>query len=207
MATVAVVLPTIPPRKELLRVAMTSVFNQTRKPNQFIVESDPRGTGSAATRNRGNARVISDYIAVLDDDDELLPNHIEVLMRAAEQNPEADVIYPIPDIRLPRDPTAVRVNGKIVKPWGLEWTEDHRQWMIQRGNFIPHTCLMKTETVRRHGGYPETGGSSPCDDWNLLGKIALHSGVFLHVPEITWIWGVNPLGHTGGHAERWKETP
>lgn len=207
MATVAIVTPTIPPRKHLLAKAMESVENQTRQPDLVVVESDPFKTGAARTRNRAMVRVDTDYIAPLDDDDTLLENHLEVLMGAAEANPEMDVIYPIPLIEGMRDPTAVVVDGKWRLPWGLEWTEDHRQHMIWRGNFIPHTCLIKVKTFLRVGGYPEPGDSddklSPCDDWKMLRRIALKGGKFLHVPEVTWRWAPNPDGHTGGEPHRW----
>lgn len=202
--TVAVVIPTIPPRRELLRRTLSSVFHQTRLPDQVIVEPDPDKTGAAATRNRANARVVTDYIAVLDDDDELLPNHIEALMKAAEADPEADVLYPIPEYEDGMQRVCLYVNGIRTEPWGLEWSDDHRNSMFSVGSFIPHTVLMKTETLRDVGGYDEDPSpKTPFDDYNLFIKMIRNGGKFVHVPETTWIWRENPLGHTGGFSDRW----
>lgn len=204
MATVAVVTPTIPPRKDLLRRALQSVWSQSRQPDQVVVEDDSTRTGSAATRNRANARVVTDYIAVLDDDDELLPNHLDVLMRAAEEKPDADVIYPIPHFDNLGDPCWITVEGVQTRPWGLEWGESHRNTVLSGQSFIPHTCLMKTSKVREVGGYDENPPIGlPFDDRNLFCRILSNGGVFLHVPEVTWIWRPNPIGHTGGHPNRW----
>lgn len=202
--TVAVVIPTIPPRRELLRRALSSVFQQTRLPDQIIVEPDPDKTGAAATRNRANARVVTDYIAVLDDDDELLPNHIEALMKAAEADPDADVLYPIPEYGEGVLRHCVYINGVRTSPWGLEWTDDHRNSMFSVGSFIPHIVLMKTETVRDVGGYSETPSPlTPFDDYDLFLRMLRKGKKFVHVPETTWIWRENPLGHTGGFSDRW----
>lgn len=203
MATVSVIIATIPGREEQLQRALDSVRAQNRQPDEVIVEPDPERTSAASTRNRALARATSDYIAVLDDDDYLLKNHLKVLMHVAEAEPEHDVIYPTPRVEGMRDPTAVRVNGKVQSPWGLDWTEDHRQYIIQVNNFIPVTCLYKTSTLRELGGWPEPGHPdrkiSVCEDWLLLRRMALKGKKFRHINVKTWVWGPNPLGHTGGN--------
>ena len=80
--SVTVVIPTIPPRAGLrLDRAVSSAEWQT-VPTAVIVEEDAGRTGSAATRNRALARVRTDWLLCLDDDDELMPNAVQVLTEA-----------------------------------------------------------------------------------------------------------------------------
>lgn len=203
MSSVSVIVATIPGREGQLKRALDSVYSQHRLPDEVIVEPDPERTSAASTRNRALARATSDYIAVLDDDDYLLKNHIKVLMHVAEAEPEHDVIYPTPDIRGMLDPTPFRLNGVRTEPWGLDWTEQHRQFLIQVNNFIPVTSLYKSETLRELGGWPEPDHPSrkisSCEDWLLHRKLALKNKKFKHINVKTWVWEPNPLGHTGGN--------
>lgn len=202
MATVSVVMATIPGREDLMIRALNSVESQHRQPDQVVVEPDFNRTGAACTRNRALNKVTSDYVAILDDDDWLLPNHLKALMHVAEKEPDNDLIYPTPDVRNMPDPTAVVVGGRWKLPWGLDWTEDHRQHMIQRGNFVPVTCLIKTESLREVGGFPEPDHPdrriSHCEDWLCFRRMALKGMKFRHINVKTWVWEPNPLGHTGG---------
>lgn len=206
MASVSVLIATIPGREELLDRALGSVEKQIRQPDEVIVEPDPDRTSAAETRNRGLSKVTSEYVAILDDDDYLMRNHLKVLMRVAEAEPHQDLIYPTPKIIGMRDPTAVVVGGKWRRPWGLEWTEDHRQHMIQKGNFVPVTCLIKTESLRKVGGFPEPDHPdrriSHCEDWLCFRRMALKGMNFRHINVETWVWEKNLQGHTGGRGDR-----
>lgn len=193
MSSVTVLIATIPGREDMLQRALDSVAEQTRQPDAVHVEKDPTRTGAARTRNRGLRHVRTRYVAFLDDDDELLPNHIESLMRVAEET-DADVVYPTPRF-VGHDPRCVRVgiDGKLVPPWGLDFTEQHKNYLITRGNFIPVTALVKVRSLRRVGCFPEPGDSdyrlSPHEDWLMFRRIALANGHFEHYTgPPTWIW-------------------
>lgn len=194
MVTCAVLIATIPGREEMLQRALDSVTAQTRQPERVHVEKDPFRTGAARTRNRGLRHVTEDYVLFLDDDDELLPNHVESLMRAVEQDPGVDVVYPIPEFRGKHRPDSIRVlvDGRWVVPWGLEWTEQHRRCLITKNNFIPVTLAARVSAVRRVGGFPEPGDSdarlSIAEDWIMLRRLALKGFRFKHLPEVTWRW-------------------
>src|SRR4051794_10970864 len=92
-ADVAVVVPTIPPRVHLLHRALASVHDQTLRAAQVVVETDSDHTGAAATRNRGLARVETEFVAFLDDDDELMAHHLAVCLAELERT-GADLVYP-----------------------------------------------------------------------------------------------------------------
>lgn len=203
MSSVTVMIPSIPGREDMLQRALDSVSVQRRQPDAVHVERDPTRTGAAATRNRGLRHVTTKYVALLDDDDWLLPNHLETLMQVAEDT-DADVVYPTPRF-VGHDPRCVRVgiDGKLVPPWGLEWTEQHRNYLITRGNFIPVTTLVKVRSIRRVGGFPERGdidfNLSPHEDWLMFRRLAKQGFRFVHCPEETWVWEKG-THHTGGNG-------
>lgn len=205
MATCAILIATIPGREEMLQAALDSVKAQTRQPDQIHVERDPFRTGAASTRNRGLKHITTDYVFLLDDDDVLLPCHVEALMEVVEMDDTLDVVYPVPEF-VGHSPRSIRLllNGRWVPPWGIPWTEQHRQHMIARNNFIPVTNVVKTASMRRVGGFPEPGDSdfrlSHAEDWLLWRRMALKGMRFAHLPLRTWRW-VKGTHHTEGRGK------
>lgn len=196
--SVAVVVPTIPGRERQLAAALASVKAQHRQPDQVIVELDTERTGAAATRNRALARVETDLIAWLDDDDLLLRNHLGALERAIEG---VDLVYPRPRILGGADPTAVCVRGVWSKPWGVRWGLPLEWHLRNRGSFIPVTHMVRTDVVRRAGGFPEgvtlPDGRYSGEDERYLIALLDAGARFRHLDAETWVWRVWS-GHTAG---------
>ena len=69
----------------MVKRAIDSVLNQTMPPDEIIVELDNERLGAPITRDKAIKRVFSKYVAILDDDDYLLPNHLEVLFNSIEK--------------------------------------------------------------------------------------------------------------------------
>lgn len=201
--TVSVVVPTIPGREALLDRALASVDAQRRKPDRILVEWDPDRTGAAATRNRALDRVTTDVIAWLDDDDELLPVHLQACLRVLELDPSVDLVYPRPQMVGGKDPTAVSYQGTWRLPWGLRFGPEHEAHIRTYGSFIPMTHLVRTGAVRRAGGFPEgrmlpTGRYQGEDERYLLAL--LDTGArFEHLDRVTWRWWVH-RGNTAGRG-------
>lgn len=201
MSDVTVCIATIPGRDRLLKRALMSIDRQHQGADAVIVEHDPNRTGAAATRNRMLARVETEWIAWLDDDDQLLPNHLDVLMAATE---DADLVYPIPRMATGTDPTAVVVNGQWVKPWGVPFTDECAFHIKARGSFIPVTHLVRTDLVREVGGFPDgrtlPGGRYQGEDERYLIELLEAGARFKHVSEETWLWFGSHGGNTAGKA-------
>jgi glycosyltransferase involved in cell wall biosynthesis len=200
--TVAVCIPTVPGREDLLMRAELSVMKQTRQPDQFLVEIDENRTGAAATRNRLLERVESDVIAWLDDDDWFKPAHIQACMRVIENTFAVDLVYPRPQMVNGRDPTAVTHQGRFpVSPWGLRFTQEMAAHIRHVGSFIPITHLVRTETVRRIGGFPEgrtlDNGRYQGEDERYLINLLEAGAVFEHLDQKTWYWFANPKSTAG----------
>jgi glycosyltransferase involved in cell wall biosynthesis len=203
--SVAVCIPTIPGREALLERAVLSVHSQRRLPDQLVVERDSERTGAWAARNRALARVNTDVVAWLDDDDTLRPNHLMACMRVLEQSPfRPDLVYPRPRMVGGADPTAVTHQGVFpVSPWGLRFTREHAEHIRKVGSFVPMTHLVRTDHVRAVGGfrqgYPVDGGRYRGEDEDYLIRLLDHGTEFEHLDAVTWNWSVH-AGHTAGRG-------
>src|ERR1019366_7731644 len=89
---IAVITPTKPNRAQLLEECRASVREQTRAADTHAVAIDGTLEGPSAVRNRLILELPPEYdwVAFLDDDDVMLPDHLKVLSSASEG---ADVIY------------------------------------------------------------------------------------------------------------------
>lgn len=215
LLTVAVVVPTIPGREDVLRRALASVHAQDRPPDQIVVERDGDRTGAAATRNRALERVDCDVVAWLDDDDHLKPNHLKVCVRALRES-GADLVYPHPVLDTEHvgpngqrvlygkhlDPTATRYQGVFpVSPWGIRWCPELEDHLRTAGSFIPMTHVVRTQAVRAAGGFPEgrylENGRYQGEDERYLIALLDNGAVFEHLDRPTWFWTVNPRSTAG----------
>lgn len=200
--TVAVCIPTIPGREVDLMRAELSVMQQTRQPDQLLVELDSGRTGAAATRNRLLDRVESDVIAWLDDDDWIMETHLRSCMRVIENSFSVDLVYPRPKMIGGRDPVAVTHQGVFpTSPWGLRFTPEFASHIRQVGSFIPMTHVVRTETVIKAGGFPEgrtlPSGRYQGEDEQYLINMLDKGAVFEHLDQRTWCWNVNPKSTAG----------
>lgn len=206
--TVAVVIPTIPGREGMLERALASVREQRRRPDQVIVERDSLRTGADQARNRALERVTANVVAWLDDDDLIKPQHLMACMRVMEQSPEKpDLVYPSPQVRGGKDPTAVSVQGQWVSPWGVRFGPEQEAHLRRFGSFIPMTHLVRTDLIRSIGGFRPgaevvtegIGRRYRGEDEDYLVRLLDAGAVFEHLNARTWIWNVHG-SHTGGRG-------
>lgn len=204
MTTVTVAVPTIPGREDMLARAFRSMQRQSRPADAVLVERDFWRTGAAATRNRILAKVTTDWVAWLDDDDELLPNHLAVLLDVAEDT-GADLVYPRPRMATGTDPTAILIDGQWRSPWGRPFTVDSASHIRHRGSFIPITHLVRTSLAREVGfppGRTLPDGRYQGEDERYLIGLLDEKARFEHVNIRTWLWYGSHGGNTAGRALR-----
>lgn len=191
---ITVVIATIEPRTgpgNLLERAVRSAGEaQTLKPARILVQVDADREGAAATRNRALEDVDTEYVAFLDDDDELLPDHLKLCGRAARLI-GADVVYPGYECVGGADPVGC---------FGIPFDGA----LLEQRNFIPVTVLARTEAVRAAGGFQERPDEhgDPCEDWGLWLAMHEQGATFYHLPRVTWRWNLAP-GSTRGRPDRW----
>lgn len=200
MGDVTVVIPHIDSRHELLTTrVLPSVWAQTLPANQIIIQRAMPGEGAAETRNRAIQSVSTKWIAWLDDDDEFLPHHLEILIGCAYVH-DADLAYSCMEAVGGRDPLATMVNGALVNPCGVPFRREQERHLRRVGNFIPVTYLVRTEMVRTAGGFPIPYSDEwprDCEDYGLLIRMLDHGAKFVHAPHVTWRYYFHDA-NTGG---------
>lgn len=178
-ATVAI--PTIPPRSQLLERALVSAHAQT-VPVAVVVAVDEDREGEWTTRNRALALVETEWTAFLDDDDELLPGHVEMLL-ARQRETGADVVYPWFAV--------VWDDGHEDPKWGAPVGFDmpFDAGRLRSANYIPVTTLVRTSLALEVGGFPEPGPPhAQMVDWGFLLRMVDAGASFAHLPAVTWAW-------------------
>lgn len=193
---VSVVIPTIPPRAEMLQRALRSVYDQTVVVSDIVVQSDLDRRGAAENRDAGLAKATGEWVAFLDDDDEFYPFHVQELLSHARRT-HADLVYPWFD---------VGSGGTDPFPQfeGVPWSND-------TPHQIPITFLVKTEVARAVGGF-STGwidegetdefGNRAGEDWNFTMKVVNAGYKIEHLNMRTWMWH-HHASNTSGLPSRW----
>lgn len=182
---ITVITPTILGRERQLERAGQSVLEQTL-PASWLIQHDTHRDGPAVVRNRMLAEVETEWVAFLDDDDELYPDHLKLCARMATLQ-SLDVVYPGYDC-----------DSDPVNCFGIPFDAS----LLKRRNFIPVTTLCRTEKVVDAGGFrnhPDEHGN-PCEDWGLWLSMLDRGAKFGHLPVKTWRWN---LGGTKGRPDHW----
>lgn len=193
---VTIIIPAHTPRMRNgdLNRALASVWAQTRPPEVVIVQHDYKHEGSAVTRNKALQKVDTHWVAFLDSDDELLPEHLEELLDAAWLT-AADVVYPGCDVIGGHDP-----HDRFGQPFDAD--------LLREKSYIPVTSLVRTFFAQDVGGFA-CPKDSDYDDWGLYRRLLEAGAKFHHHPVKTWRWfhtGVGSpgvCGNTSGRGDRW----
>jgi glycosyltransferase involved in cell wall biosynthesis len=167
-------------------MALQSVYSQEYGVDEICVAIDKNKDGAWKTRQRATDMANTDWIAYLDDDDMLYPQHIRLLMECALAR-DADYVFSYFD--LTRTPDILGYFGK------------------QFDNNNPHhttmTVLVRTklaQSVQFTPRLPEhiAGG----EDWRFLLSCVNKGAKIVHLPEQTWWWRMHD-SHTSGREDRW----
>lgn len=189
MTEVTVCVPTIPGREVDFSRAIQSaqeqdwVLEDSMWNNlQIAGYADHEYKGPAYARNYMVKRADTEWIAFLDDDDYLLSHHISTLVRAQEET-DADVIWPW-----------FRVEGGT-DPFPQNFG---RQWDPEDPFVFPITTLVRRSAFMDVGGFDDWSEAvaDPNDpqrwvsgeDWRLWNRLSAAGAKFHHVPEVTWVW-------------------
>jgi len=198
MIPVSVIIASIPPRKNYLARALSSVLNQTKNPKAILTHIDFDKWGAAKSRDFLIKNCKTDYIAILDDDDQFLPNHLEDLYNhAIEKN--ADLVYPgwIPER-----------TGMVTH---LDWIIG-KEWDNNNIHQVPITWMAKTKSILDVGGFSEgfnqdsqildEHGHRIGEDFLMIKKLISNNKKIAHLNKRTWIWNCSASG-TQGKPSNW----
>lgn len=162
--SLTLVTATLPERAGFLSEMLASVCDQTVQPAVHVIVRDD-GRGFVETVNRAVGMIDTDFFCLVDDDDLLLPQHVEVL----SANLLADVVW-----------TWVSVEGRDWNP-----NQGYVPGLLQEKNYIPSNMAMRTSLWHDLGGY-RSGLHHP--DWDMLKRCEQAGATFHNVPEVTWVY-------------------
>lgn len=178
---ISIVIPTVAPRRNMLREAIASVAAQTLLPDTIIIQDDTEHEGAAVTRQRAQERVQTKWTCPLDDDDVLYPQHCELLLAEAMRT-GADVVYPWYDCPA-GDPLASHE--------GVPFNNDNPR-------LFPVTFLGRTEVICAAGGWQGMEGTvASQEDWALILNLVKTGAKIVHLPVRTWLWNHHGSNSSG----------
>jgi glycosyltransferase involved in cell wall biosynthesis len=182
---ISVIIPTVTPRRELLARALASVGRQTLQPDTVHISDDVDRIGGARNRQRALDRVTTYLTAPLDDDDEFLPHHLEVLADEMERT-GADLIFGWFHV----------IGGTDPFPWA-----EGKPWDDQEPHQVPVTWLAETEVIRSVGGFAgewdvtqaedpgiDAAGNRAGEDYRLILRLINAGAKIVHLNNRTWNW-------------------
>lgn len=199
-------IPTIAARRDMLTRAIASVEAQTEPGVRWWIHTDTEGLGAAGNRNACWREALehfpdTEWIGFLDDDDELLPNHVQHCLDVAEWE-GADMVYPWH-----------RIVGKYgeTKPDLLGGQGDpFDPARLEECNFIPVTVLIRRTMLERVGGFPLPNSPEwphpDCEDWGCWKRLVAAGARIHHTPQVTWLWHHHGL-NTSGRADWAAQLP
>lgn len=189
-----IVIPTIPPRHALLLRALASVQAQKRPAAAISIAQDIRREGAWTTRNRAMAAVATEWTGFLDDDDELLPHHLEFLLGKAEEH-SLDMVWGWFQVIGGGDPFPMHRG---------------RQYDTATPHIVPISYIVRTELVRdattTTGGFRgDEIGAWDNQDMPFFDALA-RLGKHMAFPDVTWSWHHHG-SNTSGLPQRWPGKP
>jgi len=191
-----VVIPAHPARVRsgMLARAMRSVHEQTLSAKRVVVAVDTQGAGAWATRDRALQETTAPWVAFLDSDDAMMPEHLAVLAEAAVDL-GADYVFSYYQVR---DAAGRDVDVDPLGHFGRVFDPaDPHQTTI--------TTLVRGDLAREVGfrqppANALVGGQRYGEDFQFTLECVAAGATVLHVPQRTWWWyhhGLNSSGLPG----------
>lgn len=174
MPSVSVLIPSH--RMEFLGGAMGSVFQQTFTDYELLIDYQRAPMGTRLNRLGLMAR--GEWLVVLADDDELLPDFLKTTLSFISSVPDAGIIYTDAIIL-----SLGTTNGTIarMKPWTFDnFREGPPCWL---------TSLVRRDIWLLVGGHD---GALAYHDYDFWYRCYLNGASAVHVPEPLWRYREHP---------------
>lgn len=131
--------------------------------------------GKAGTLNWARSRLVTPYVAYLDDDDLWLPEHLTLAIAALDGVPERHAAT-YSDVR------EVRVGPDGRREWVDSWPRVRLRDLLTR-NVVNHNALVHRRSLLEDAG-PYDEGLGVLIDWDMIRRMAARTR-FVHVPAVT----------------------
>lgn len=136
----------------------------------------PENLGISGNSNAALALADGDYVVMVDHDDILEKDALGWLAALLKKKPEADFIYSDSDLT---DHDNLYCYNALLKP---AWSPE----TLYSANYITHLSVVRTELLRRLGGWrKEYDGAQ---DWDLFLRIGESTGRIYRIPRILYHW-------------------
>jgi hypothetical protein len=198
MIPVTVCTPTIPIRGEQLTRAIRSVSEQTLQPTAHLIMVDVHREGAPAMLDKTIQTAQTDWVAILADDDELLPQHLETLWDLVNEQ-DADIGF-----------THFRYShlsdaGHLERFRGQPFDNNNPRQMT--GVFMARRELILAAGGHSKGFDPlsyerDDSGNRIGEDFLIVKKLAKLGAKFAVSPDVTWIYHTGH-GNTLGMPNVW----
>lgn len=169
MADVTVITPTLPERPGMLAAATASVAAQTVPPVAHLIGVDYARRGPAAVRSDLVAAATTEWVAFLDDDDVLDPDHLAVLLANSDGY---DVVGAY--CRFDGPPLLAKYHNRRF---------DRR--VLSLHGIFPITVIARRQPVIDADGFR---AGDRYEDWSLWNRMADNGCTFHIVPRETWTY-------------------
>lgn len=128
----------------------------------------------SAASNAALDLATGEYIALMDNDDEITPDALYEVVKAIHET-GAEFIY--------SDEDKLEMNGRFSDP---HFKPDYAPDMILSQNYISHLGVIKKSLIDQVGGF--TLGLEGAQDYDLYLKVFEHTSRITHIPKVLYHW-------------------
>lgn len=164
---------------------------------QKVIKKDDRikykvleeNKGISGNTNEALKMVTGDYVALLDHDDLIPVNSLYEIVKAINENPEAEYIFTDEDKF-----TDIKKKTRYEPNFKPDYAFD----TFTSYNYICHFSIFKKELMDKLKGFNEQFDGS--QDYDLILRAVENAKQVVHIPKILYHWRVHPSS-TAGNAE------
>jgi glycosyltransferase involved in cell wall biosynthesis len=162
----------------------------TKKDNRIKVKYLPENKGIVGNSNEALSLATGDYIALLDHDDTLAPFALFEIVKAINENPDADFVYSDED-KISEDGSK-RFDPHFKPDWSPDTLRSH--------NYIAHLSIIKKELLDEVGWFKE--GYEGSQDYDLILRCTEKANKIVHIPRILYHWRMSQNSTAGNPAAK-----
>jgi GT2 family glycosyltransferase len=199
--SISVVMPTFNTPSRYLRLAIESVLCQNftrwelcihddgskasetlevlreyqRRDKRIVVQFGLENRGIASATNAALSMASAEYVAMLDHDDEILPNALSEVARVLKSDPAIDALY--------TDQAYIGPDGDTVEPFFKpDWSPE----MFQGVMFVGHLLVVRRSLVEELGGFDPR--FDRVQDFEFMLRVSEKDAKIHHLPKVLYLW-------------------
>ena len=141
--------------------------------------------GISGNTNEAIKMATGDYIGLLDHDDLLPVFSLYEVVKAINENPDAQFLYSDED----------RMEGEFHKRYGVFFKPDFSKYTLRSANYICHFSVFKKELMDKLGG--ERSEYDGSQDFDIAIRASELTDQIYHIPKVLYHWRVHQESTAG----------